>query len=333
MSMPITSRLPTVDATTGRIGVIASAGGFAAPLVAGINHLAGYKLGGLLHHQVWETAVGGTGRFMTYRVPNCDYLVAAATIAAVTGGEEAEADRSIDFTAGTAAGVSVNVIAGQRVVAAFPWAAADTWEEVTYEMKYCTITSISIWCLCRESLTTGDDYLESIDTTNHGAGFNEDEFLIHDGAVLTQNICGATKIIRAVRDNTIRQAVSWSDPTEAGEACTGTSDTNPFTYGLTFKHTARNFSSTKRAFYRVYAYTKVADLTDRTYSVKLAATSDSVESTGLTNTTYAWTYLAGAELEPLGGGSQDTFTLTMKSTDTGPTMTIAALSIVQTPVV
>lgn len=335
MSMPVGPRIPTIDTATGKIGVIASAGGFAGPLLAATNHLAGYKLAGLLHHQKWETAIGGTGRFYTYRVPNCNYLVASGYIESIDlgSGETVvpETDAKVTLTAGSGTGTSVQASTGKRFCVAFPWGAADTWAEVTYEVAHCAIRTISIWCLCRETLGSGDDYIESVDTGNLGAGFNEGEYIIQDPVNVEFNISGLAAQILNVRNNTVRQAVSWSDPGEAGATLQSASYANPFEYSLTFAHTARTLTASITQKYRVYAYTMGASLGAETYSWKVTTAAGNAEKTGITRASYGWDYVG--DLDLVGSGTESTLTFEMTaSASATPVLYVAALSICAQPI-
>lgn len=341
MTIAVSENLTTIDPAMGKIGVIASAGGFAAPLLSCTNHLAGYKMGGLLHHQRWETDIttgsgelamlGGTGRFYTCRAPNCDYLIATGYISTVSAVDASE----VVFTAGTGDSVTVAANQGQRFAVAFPWGSADEWAEVTYAMTECSLRTISIWCLCRETLAgymeEGDQYIDSVDVNTPGAGFNEGEYIIHDPGFECYNIDGLANAILDVRNNTIRQAVSWSDPGGAG-AKTGTmgSWANPFEYSLTFPHTARWFTSSVVTKYRIYAYTKCADMAvGATYGWKVTTAAGSQTKDTLDNTSFAWAYIG--DLDLVGSGTESTLTFEFYTglVDASPTLTIAALSICQ----
>jgi hypothetical protein len=256
------------------------------PVANAINHLEGYLLRGMVHHQagvVNETA--GRGQFYVYRHPNCDHLAGSFCIDAIA---QASATVSVQAGSGTAATIYARATHLDSIQAdcVAPFAASDTgYVVVTISATDCAVRWSMMGDLYRDAMSVAtDNCVELYDATYPRNGLAEGE------VISDSTRSGPAKFLTEPANcwnYARRQAVSWWTTTAL--SCASTSWTNPYGDDLswTWRHKARRkTAATTQQNYRVYARTHCA--AGVTYSWRCTTSLGTVTQTGLTQTSATW---------------------------------------------
>lgn len=207
MTIRVPQQIYEINATAGQIGVTASTSALAVPCMDGANHLAGWLLDGLIHKAQYAAGRAGTGRFYTYRHPNCDYLIAWVYVPLIGS----SGTTTVQLRAGTGAIQTVFIpVAGHTFWCAIPWGGSG-WQEVYYTTTDCHIGAVSMWSMARDELdpVAGADIgIDRQDPSYYQAGLNEGQYVI-DGSA-HHNIEGLVTTVEEINDAMRRQAVAWT---------------------------------------------------------------------------------------------------------------------------
>ena len=296
------------------IGAYGSATALAAPVIMGANYLLGYRLGGLLHSQ--QSRVGassGTGRFYTYRHYNSSGLVAVIKV------KDTLKSTYIKLTAGSGTTETYSPLADGNTVIPFSWGASDSgWCEVTYEISNVTLLSISIFDRRLQSLTSS--HYRAGERAEVRGGYAEGAFIISD------DVLSVATAIKHERESYHRQIVSWCWPADyfkvigsAWKQLTVDGDDYTF-YGLGTPQYNGESSNTVR----IYVYSQY-DGGSTSYEWKAETSLGTATKTGLTNTSWAWSYVGSHSLKT---GDDDTLKLSLRCSDSSGTAYVRALSVI-----
>ena len=299
MVQPEFPELYEADQKTGRP---ASSLRIAHRSAVGINHAAGYLLGGL---RVWNACdpgcsdTSGTHRYKTYRHSNCDHLWVVVTYRNVI-----QDGATIVVTAGTGAaqtftftGVAPLVTAEGTITFRCPFAGGDNGVvDLTLALTDIGLLNIAVWDLIRPTLDwSADNCIEDRDSTYPRVGLREGDCIAESTEA---GVKGLATQLRNCWDDYKRQAVNWSD-IGGITGWAGAGWVNPFgsDNAFPFRHQARQkTSSDETTAYTCYSYTK-CDAGDQ-YEIRITssnpgpAASSTITSGSLTNTAYAWQTLS-----------------------------------------
>jgi len=293
MRVPVRPEAPEdVDCRTGRP---TSSLRLSMKMVNGINHQAGYVLGGLRHHQQY----GGTGSpggsdheivIRLWRNPNCDYIdvwlllsLTSMTPASITAQAGSGSSQLII--------IDSDVTTERELVIRLPWDSSDSgYENVTIDTNSNDVKCSSIWDVPREELGSGDDGAELLDGTYSTIGLTEGRAIAESD---TSGPDGLAQELYDAWDNHRQMGATWWSPYSVWT--NSTSWTNPFTDDFTFPHRGRALRASETTrYYSVFVRCSF-DGTG-TYQVRCTSSNGTVTSTTYSNATKAWIELEDVEV-------------------------------------
>jgi len=272
------------------------------PLVAQVNYILGYLLGGI---RVFQSGSGTTlsedrtYSFYTYRHPNCDHVDVWFGINMAT--PNAPCSIAVTAGAGTTKTITENFIrpSGSGSVLytiRAPWAAGDSgYKIITVTCTNVALSKLVILDCPRKILESGDSKLEFFSSSSLRCRIQE------AGAIAASadgSLYSASSLISTAWDNYKRQAFAWSAGSTGattGDAYTiasGGGFVNVFdtTTPMTITHRGRMKKSTDTTrSYRCYfrAFTPGGSYVCRV-AVTNGVTTTNYDSASFSNLTFSW---------------------------------------------
>lgn len=337
MTVKVEPQFPYISPEPTHNKRVASASNFANPMITGANHLAGYRLGTMIHSAFrhvrlygsgFSSSVSNTARFYTYRHPNCTHLAAMFTLT-----DQTATASEVVIKAGNGAPTYYYVRQGLTgyILTPYliPWGVSDTGDqEVTYYTTNCKLGGIMIFNAHRLDMNfTNDDCVEEVDQTYPRAGMSPARYII-DGTT-NSTIQDIVSTITFAKDNWKPQFLSYSFPGQDHTFNTSTWQSyrhSGHSSDCTWRHIAkqyRNYDATRT--YRVYVQTYIQNPSGNTYDwrFRASATGHTASQTGLSNTSWAWSNAAVL----LNAGSEEEFQFQMRCTSATPTLHFRFLSV------
>lgn len=284
-----------------RIGAVCSASRWMVPAAQQINYLAGHVLCGqqILQVNAYGNTAYGTSEYKVWRHPNCD---AVGVLAYVNVTKSA----SITSTAGGGDPVVVSVDDSGRELIAIQclWDSGDTGQQTVdiTTTDGCYIEWITVIDVPRVTLEATEISAPLDDGTYPNIGCLESQAICADTRAGPERVMYQLGVLRQTAPKI--QAVAWSS--YLGVTSSSGSWTNPLgsSNDFTWYHQARTDTSDSTVAYQCDVKTKCA--AGVTYSVRLSSGADSVEATGLTNTSAAWQDLGTLDIDAT---AEDTITV------------------------
>jgi len=223
----------------------------------------------------------------------------------------------ISVTAGTGTTVSTSLTYGHlinRWHEFFPlWNSGDSgYCEVTIAGTELGFGAVMVQDIVRVDLDpSSDECLTNSDSSYPGGGLREGRYIIDSTSAGPK---GMVDLSTSAWKYNLRQGPTWW--TISGDkTVNSTSWTNPLGSGVTWRFQARQKKNESTRDHRVYAYTH-CDATVTSYEIRMSSNTDTVTSSSLSHTSYAWT---GTPLTGLAIDCTTYDTLTFEMRRTGGT--------------